>query len=83
MNNTISELIMSLYGVPVDLVAAAQLGWKMGEEMCLVTGFLLTFLGMYSITIFTCIAIYRWVVVQENVSLRFSIFCTPGFESRS
>ena len=80
MNNTISELIMSLYGVPVDLVAAAQLGWKLGEEMCLVTGFLLTFLGMYSITIFTCISIYRWIVVHENVSLPFSIFCTHRFE---
>ena len=69
MNITVSELIMSAYGVPVDFVAAFQLGWKLGKEFCLVTGFILTLLGMYSINIFTSIAIYRLIAVHENVSI--------------
>ena len=73
MNITVSELIMSVYGVPVDFVAAFQLGWKLGKEFCLVTGFILTLLGMYSINIFTSIAIYRLIVVHENVSISNSI----------
>ena len=69
INITLSQLIMSIYGVPVDFVAALQLGWKLGKEFCLMTGFLLTFLGMYIINIFTSIAIYRWIFAIENVSL--------------
>ena len=68
MNITVSQLIMSIYGVPVDLVAALQLGWKLGESFCLITGFLLTFIGMYIINMFTSIAVYRWMFAIENVS---------------
>ena len=41
----VSELLISLYGIPVDFVASIQLGWKLGESFCQLTGFLLTFLG--------------------------------------
>ena len=41
----ISELLMSSYGIPVDFIASVQLGWKMGQFFCQLTGFLLTFLG--------------------------------------
>ena len=68
MNITVSQLIMSIYGVPVDLVAALQLGWKLGESFCLMTGFLLTFIGMYIINMFTSIAVYRRMFAIENVS---------------
>ena len=68
MNITFSELIMSVFGVPVDFTASLQLGWKLGAEFCQVTGFLLTLLGMYSINIFTCISLYRYIFIQQNVS---------------
>lgn len=69
MNITFCELIMSVFGVPVDFIASAQLGWKLGEEFCRVTGFLLTLLGMYSINIFTAIALYRYIFIKQNVRI--------------
>ena len=47
MNLTVCELLVALLGLPVDAVAAAQLGWKMGRTVCWITGFTLTFLGQY------------------------------------
>ena len=41
----VCELLISGFGIPVDFVAAFQQGWKMGESFCIVTGFVLTFLG--------------------------------------
>ena len=69
MNITFCELIMSVFGVPVDFTASAQLGWKLGEDFCRVTGFLLTLLGMYSINIFTAIALYRYIFIKQNVRI--------------
>ena len=43
-----TELLVSLYGIPVDLVAALQGGWFMGEKLCIITGFILTLLGRNS-----------------------------------
>ena len=45
INLTVGELLVALLGIPVDAVAAAQLGWKMGRAVCCLTGFMLTFLG--------------------------------------
>ena len=45
INLTVCELLVALLGIPVDAVAAAQLGWKMGRAVCCLTGFILTFLG--------------------------------------
>ena len=67
MNITFSELIMSLFGVPVDFIASLQLGWKLGAEFCQVTGFLLTLLGMYIINIFTATSLYRCIFIHQNV----------------
>ena len=75
MNITFSELIMSVFGVPVDFTASLQLGWKLGSEFCRVTGFLLTLLGMYSINIFTAIALYRYIFIQQNVALSDYLKC--------
>ena len=41
----ISELLVSIIGVPIDFVAALQFGWKLGYNVCVVTGWILTFLG--------------------------------------
>ena len=45
VNLVLTELLVSLYGIPVDLVAALQGGWFMGEKLCIITGFILTLLG--------------------------------------
>ena len=45
MNLILAELLVSLYGIPVDFVASAQGGWKMGPGLCKATGFILTTLG--------------------------------------
>ena len=45
MNLVFSEIIMAAYGMPVDFTASILRGWKLGPEMCHVTGFLLTFSG--------------------------------------
>ena len=45
INLTVCELLVAGLGIPVDAVAAAQLGWKMGQIVCWITGFMLTFLG--------------------------------------
>ena len=45
MNLVVTELLVCVYGIPVDLVAALQGGWFMGEKLCVITGFILTLLG--------------------------------------
>ena len=45
MNLITSELLVSVFGIPVDLVAALQHGWAMGPAFCSVVGFTLTTLG--------------------------------------
>ena len=47
MNLILCELLVSLYGIPVDFLASWQRGWKMGVRLCESTGFILTFLGNY------------------------------------
>jgi hypothetical protein len=45
MNLIFSDTIIAGFGVPVDTVATFQHGWKMGKEVCLATGFILTTTG--------------------------------------
>ena len=49
MNLILGELLVSLYGIPVDFLASWQGGWKMGSALCQATGFILTSLGMMRI----------------------------------
>ena len=44
MNLIFTELILS-FGLPVDFIAAYTNGWKMGKNMCELTGFVLTTAG--------------------------------------
>ena len=48
MNMIFAEMIMALYGVPVDFVSSLMHGWKLGRNMCYVTGFLVTLSGKYA-----------------------------------
>lgn len=45
MNMIFAELVMVLFGVPVNFIASIQYGWKMGKTVCDVFGFLLTLEG--------------------------------------
>ena len=45
MNMIFAELIMALVGIPINFVASIQHGWKMGETVCDVSGFLVTLEG--------------------------------------
>ena len=47
MNMIFAELIMALFGVPVNFTAALQHGWKLGETFCHAHGFLLTLESKY------------------------------------
>ena len=46
MNLIFTELIMAIYGLPVDFIAAYTNGWEMGKEMCEATGFILSASGL-------------------------------------
>ena len=37
MNMIFAELVMVLFGVPVNFIASIQHGWKMGKSFCQVT----------------------------------------------
>ena len=41
----VCDLLNSAFGIPVDFAASLQLGWKLGQPLCVFTGFALTFLG--------------------------------------
>ena len=47
MNLIMTELLVSLIGIPVDALASAQGGWNMGATLCRTVGFLLTTLGEF------------------------------------
>ena len=45
VNLLVTELLVASIGIPIEVVAAAQLGWKLGKVNCIMFGFTLTFLG--------------------------------------
>ena len=47
MNMVFAEFIIAAFGLPIDFMASFYHGWKMGETLCHVTGFILTTTGMY------------------------------------
>ena len=49
MNLILSDTIIAGFGVPVDTIATFQHGWKLGRDLCLVTGFILTTTGNNSL----------------------------------
>ena len=49
MNLIIAESLITMYGLPVDFTATYHFGWKMGENLCKATGFILTTSGKIGI----------------------------------
>ena len=47
MNLMFADMIMSSYGIPININAALSYGWKMGKGMCYATGFILTLSGKH------------------------------------
>ena len=45
VNLIFAELISSAYGIPMDITAALQYGWKLGKGLCNATGVILTLSG--------------------------------------
>ena len=45
MNLIVGELLVSLFGIPIDAWAAIRQGWKLGYHLCITLGFSLTILG--------------------------------------
>ena len=45
MNMVFAELIIACFGLPVDFTASWTYGWKMGKQLCIATGFILTTTG--------------------------------------
>ena len=45
MNLILAELVSSAYGIPIDITAALQNGWKLGKSVCTATGAILTLSG--------------------------------------
>ena len=58
-----AELIMALFGVPVNFTAAIQHGWKLGETWCHAHGFFLTLESKYQ---FSTLLSYS----TENIEIR-------------
>ena len=42
MNLIFAEMVMALFGVPVNFAASLQKGWKMGQTVCEAFGFSIT-----------------------------------------
>ena len=49
MNLLLADLIMALYGVPLDFYASLTHGWKMGKDMCEASGFILALAGNHTL----------------------------------
>ena len=45
MNLVLAETMITIFGLPIDFLASYYFGWKMGKNLCLATGFILTTAG--------------------------------------
>ena len=55
MNIVFTELISAAYGLPIDFLATYTYGWKMGRQLCEITGFILTTSGRSSKWVLRCL----------------------------
>ena len=40
-----AETLIASYGLPIDFAASFNYGWKLGKNLCVTTGFILTTSG--------------------------------------
>jgi len=54
------DLFESLIELPFVIISHFQCGWMFGKIGCFLTGFIMTFVGMSSIYLMTCIVLDRY-----------------------
>ena len=64
MNMIFAELIMAVFGVPVNFTASLQHGWKLGKPFCDVHGFALTLESKY----FSILLIFKNTTTVQDAS---------------
>lgn len=72
INLILTDLIVAAYGIPVDAVAAALLGWKLGYGCCIATGFILMISGMASIYTLMALSVQRFLLVAYPTTTSFA-----------
>ena len=65
MNLIFAELIMAMFGIPVNFTASLLHGWKFGGMMCDIFGFLLTLGGKY----ISCLPTFASLQHKVDISL--------------
>ena len=68
MNLIVGELLVSMFGIPVDAWAAIRQGWKLGYHLCITLGFSLTLLGEILANILLSIDI-EWIQRSRCTSI--------------
>ena len=60
VNLTCAELILASVGIPFDVLALLQNGWRFGKDICIVVGALVTTSGFVSILTICTLAIFGY-----------------------
>ncbi|XP_052792262.1 melanopsin-like [Mya arenaria] len=71
----VNELFVRLLGSPLILMSMFARRWLFGDAGCVFYAFWMTLLGVTSISLFTAIAIFRYIIVCRS---RFSSCLTPA-----
>lgn len=68
MNLIVTEFVMMTAGLPFDIIAAYDKGWKLGYTPCLFLGFLMTSTGMSCIYSLTALSVQRCLLLRYPTS---------------
>ncbi|XP_059087850.1 rhodopsin-like [Tigriopus californicus] len=78
MNMIFSDSCIVFYGVPVDFMASYGYGWKLGKQLCLSTGFILTTVGTVSICTLAVLSMQRYLILSRPEKFKISSYSTSG-----
>lgn len=78
MNCVISDLMIAAYGLPVDFTAALVGGWKLGKDLCLATGFILTTAGEASIVSLAVLSVERCLTIRSPKKYKITSYRTSA-----
>ena len=65
LNLAFAEFLMAIVGVPHDIVALIQGGWKLGKLMCVSTGAIVTSCGFVSILTISTLSVCRYESILQ------------------
>ena len=66
VNLTCVELILALIGIPFDVLALLQNGWRLGKDVCIIAGTLVTTSGFVSILTICALSILDMEVFSDS-----------------